>query len=514
VRRDRLAATSGFVAAAVVIALATAPAAVTAFEPGAKSLGDPIYPQVGNGGYDALHYTIELAYDPASNRFRAGTRATITARATQDLSRFSLDFQRDLEVDSVTVDGLPAARIARHEARPRLSRDPAVTQPAKLTVTPAAGIERDATFTVVVAYRGRPAPIVDPDNSEEGWLRACSAPGECDGSYTVNEPIGAQSWFPCNDHPSDKATFELRTTAPAAYTAIGAGVRASRVEHGNGTATTTWIEDAPMAPYLATGTVGRFDVTMGSMEDESNGAEIPIFTAVDSAGSGGRKSEVAATAARIPAIVNFVAARLGPYPFGSVGLVADWVPAVGYVLENQTKPHFPGNRKGPYAGASTLAHELAHQWMGDSISPARWTVIWFNEGWATLMEVMFDRAEGGRQTPREYFRAVYRSARKRWRIAPARLEGDPKQLFNSFVVYNRPGAMLQGLRMIVGNRRFHELALDLGARYGHGNIDRPGFVAATKRASGFHGGKLRRLGAYVRQWLLWERRPHLTPADF
>jgi aminopeptidase N len=190
------------------------------------------------------------------------------------------------------------------------------------------------------------------------------------------------------------------------------------------------------------------------------------------------------------------------------------VPAVGYVLENQTKPHFPGNRKGPYAGASTLAHELAHQWMGDSISPARWTVIWFNEGWATLMEVLFDHAEGGRQTPREYFRAVYRSAPKRWRIAPARLDGDPKQLFNSFVVYNRPGAMLQGLRMIVGDRRFHELALDLGERFGHGNIDRPGFVAAAKRASGFHGGRLRRLGAYVRQWLLWERRPHLTPADF
>lgn len=512
--RDRLAATSGFVAAAAALALAIAPAAVAGFEPGSESAGDPIYPQVGNGGYDALHYAIELDYDPASNRLEAGTRATITARATQDLSRFSLDFQRELEIDSVTVDGLPAARAARRDARPRLSRDPAVTQPAKLTVTPAAGIERGATFTVVVAYRGRPEPIVDQDGSSEGWLRACSAPGDCDGSYTVNEPIGAQSWFPCNNHPSDKASFELATTAPVGYTAIGAGVQVSRVDNGDGTATTTWREDAPMAPYLATGTVGRFDVTTGSMRDETNDAEIPIFTAVDSAGSHRSKAEVEATAARIPEIVNFAAARLGPYPFAGVGLVADWVPAVGYVLENQTKPHFPGNSEGPHAGTSTLAHELAHQWMGDSISPARWTVIWFNEGWATLIEVMFDHAEGGRQTPREYFRAVYRSARQRWRIAPARLGGDPTQLFNSFVVYNRPGAMLQGLRMIVGPRRFHRLALDLAARYGHGNIDRPRFVAAAKRASGFHDGKLRRLGAYLRQWLLWERRPHLTPADF
>lgn len=511
---DRLAATSGLVAALAALALAIAPAAGAAFEPGAESAHDPIYPQVGNGGYDVLHYAIELDYDPASNRLGAGTRTTITARATQDLSRFSLDFQRELELDSVTVDGVPAARAARRDARPRLSRDPAVTQPAKLTVTPAAGIERGASFTVAVAYRGRPEPIVDPDGSSEGWLRACSAPGDCDGSYTVNEPIGAQSWFPCNNHPSDKASFELATTAPSAYTAIGAGARVSRVDNGDGTATTTWREDAPMAPYLATGTVGRFDVETGAMTDRTGGATIATFTAIDSAGAPARKEEARRAAGRIPALVNFLSRRLGPYPFGTVGVVADWVPSVGYVLENQTKPHFPGTRKGPYVGSSTLAHELAHQWMGDSISPARWSAIWFNEGWATLMEVTLDHAEGARQTPRRYFRTVYRSAPRRWRIAPARLDGDPRQLFNSFVVYNRPGAMLQGLRMILGNDRFRALARDLADRYAGGNIDRPGFLAATKRASGLRGRKLRRLGDYVRQWLLWERRPRLTPADF
>jgi len=505
---------SGIVAAVVGLMLAPAAPAGAAFEPGSKSLGDPIFPQIGNGGYDVAHYELDLDYDPAANRFRAGTRTTITARATQGLSRFSLDFQRDLEIDSVTVDGVPAARIARADARPRLSSDPAVTQPAKLTVTPAAGIPRDATFTVTVAYHGAPQPIVDTDRSTEGWLRACSAPGDCDGSFTVNEPIGAQSWFPCNDHPSDKATFELHTTAPTAFTAIGAGHRASRVDNGDGTATTTWIEDAPMAPYLATGTVGRFDVDAGTMTDRTGGATIGTFTAVDSGGATDRKANAREAAMRIPAIVNFLSRRLGPYPFGTVGVVADWVPSVGYVLENQTKPHFPGTRDGPYIGPSTLAHELAHQWMGDSISPAKWNAIWFNEGWATLMEVTFDHAEGGRQTPREYFRAVYRSARQRWRIAPARLNGDPRQLFNSFVVYNRPGAMLQGLRMILGNGRFHDLTRDLGERFGSANIDRRGFVAAAERASGFRGRRLRRLDGYVRQWLLWERRPRLTPADF
>lgn len=498
-----------------ILLLAGAAVAPAAFTPGAKSLGDPLYPQIGNGGYDARHYEIELDYDSATNRFEAGTRTTITARATQGLSRFSLDFQRDLRIDSVTVDGVAAKRIARTEAKPRLSDDPDVTQPAKLTITPAAGVAKGATFTVAVAYHGTPRAIVDADTSIEGWVRACSSPGDCDGSFTVNEPIGAQSWFPSNNHPSDKATFELRTTAPAADVAIGAGVRVSRVDNGDGTATTTWVEDRPMAPYLATGTVGRFDVATGAMTDHTGGATIPTFTAIDSAGSPARKAAVRATADRLPGIVNFLSSRIGPYPFETVGLVADWAPDVGYVLENQTKPHFAGNKGGPVAGPATLAHEIAHQWMGDSVSPARWNAIWHSEGWATYFEVLFEhRRDGAEQTPRQFFRAVYASKRQRWKLAPATLDGDPAQLFNGFAVYNRPGAMLVGLREIIGARRFGGLTREIARTHRFGNIRRGQFVREVEDASGLHRARLDRLGRYLRQWLLWERRPRLTPSDF
>jgi len=396
-----------------------------------------------------------------------------------------------------------------------LSSNPRVTQPAKLTITPAAGIPKGAVFEVEIAYHGKPAAIVDTDFALEGWVRACSSPGDCDGSFTVNEPIGAQSWYPSNNHPSDKATFRLHTTAPTAYTAIGAGKRTSRVDHGDGTATTTWVEDRPMATYLASGTVGLFDVETGTMTDHTGGATIPTFTAIDSAGSPQRKADVAATAARIPEMTNFMSARLGPYPFETVGLVADWVPVVGYALENQTKPHFAGDAGGPAADSATLAHELAHQWMGDSISPANWSVIWFNEGWATFSEVLFDhRVDGSAMTPQKFFRAVYEAKPKHWKLAPAVLDGDPALLFDHFAVYNRPGAMMQGLRKIIGNDRFFAFARDLGDRHGYGDINRGQFVKEAKRASGLHGRKRKRLGSYLRQWLLWEKRPHLTPADF
>ena len=126
------------------------PAVATAApQPGSLSLGDPLFPQVGNGGYDALHYDLRLDYDPATNRLGAGTRTTITARATEDLSRFGLDFQRDLDVSAVTVDGAAAA-FERRDARKRLSRDKRVSQPAKLIVTPAAALAGGAEFTVAI----------------------------------------------------------------------------------------------------------------------------------------------------------------------------------------------------------------------------------------------------------------------------------------------------------------------------------------------------------------------------
>ena len=496
-----------------LLALLLPAAAAAAPKPGALSAGDPLFPQIGNGGYDALHYEIDLDYDPAANALRAGTRTTITAEATHDLSSFGLDFQRDLAIAGVSVDGAPAS-FARRDAKPRLSRSRKVTQPAKLIVTPAAPLAKGSRFTVVVEYSGTPKPIVDLDHTEEGWVRACSKSGSCDGSFTVNEPIGAQSWFPSNNHMSDKATFATSITAPDGYTALGAGDLASTTPAGDGRTTWRWVESHPTATYLTTATTGRYDFTTGSMHERTSGATLPLYGAITSDGPKKRRDVVARNTRDIPAMVNFLAKRFGAYPFGSVGFVSGWVPAIGYALENQTKPHFAGTEKGPEVNRPELLHELAHQWMGDDVTGRTWQQIWFNEGWATFAEVYWGaKVNDSGQSPPQFFRRVLEIDKKEYRRPPADL-GSPLHLFDAVPVYNRPGAMIEGYREIVGDRRFFAFARKLTGQHRYGTISEGEFVKAAKRASGLGRGGERRLGGYFRQWLHRAGKPRVTPADF
>src|SRR5688572_3878189 len=207
------------------------------FSPGARSAGDPYLPAIGNGGYDVQHYDLTINYNPVSNTMTS--RADITIRATQGLSEFSLDL-RGFPGATVSIDGVAASVIRSGD---------------KLIITPAAGIVENRVFHAILNYSGAPAEIQDPDGSREGWARITS------GGFVVNEPMGAMGWFPCNNTPSDKATYDFHITVQNTHTALGNGELASRVNNGNGTTTWNWRMGFPMATYLSTSTVGLFDYT-------------------------------------------------------------------------------------------------------------------------------------------------------------------------------------------------------------------------------------------------------------
>jgi aminopeptidase N len=406
---------------------------------GAPGLGDPLFPLAGNGGYDVAHYGLALDYDRASGQLD-GT-AVISARTTQSLRRFDLDL-RGFDISLLLVDGRPASYRRSGQ---------------ELIVTPRDGLKKGRDFTVIVRYAGVPQVITDPDESIEGWVPTS------DGAFVVGEPQGAPGWFPSNDNPQDKATFDEAITVPDGITALGNGVLAARFSH-RGRTTWVWHESDPMATYLATATNGRFALT------QTRVGSIPVYNAVDPTLS----AELGPLLDEVPDIVRFFSALYGPYPFNAAGAIVDDAPDVGYALESQTKPNFAF-----VPDETTLVHELAHQWFGDAVTLRKWPDIWLHEGFAEWSEWIWSERHGG-PTAQDFFDdLVAENDPGTWDPAPG-LIADPADLFGNSV-YDRGAMTLQALRVEVGDATFLRILRDWFAEHEYGNASTADFIALAQR---------------------------------
>ncbi|MEV4812975.1 M1 family metallopeptidase [Micromonospora avicenniae] len=432
------------------------------YSAGAASAGDPYFPEQGNGGYDVQHYDLGFSYDPAT-RFMDAT-ATITAIATQDLDRFNLDF-RGPAVSAVTVNG------HAHDF---------VRNGQELIITPRPKLKTGHTFTVVVRYAGVPGPITDPDGSIEGWV-----PTD-DGAFVVGEPQGTPAWLPTNDHPTDKATFRFTAKVPAGLTAVGNGQLLSQKTR-DGWTTFTWDSTEPMATYLATITIGNFLVT-----ESTTPTGIPVYVAIDPRQVSGSTAAVT----QIPKMIDFFSTTFGPYPFASTGAIIDRAPDVGYALETQTKPIFSSA-----ASVGTMAHELAHQWYGDSVSPKRWSDIWLNEGFATYAQWMYSEYNGGASVNQtfdsssNYGRAA---SSPFWQIVVA--DPGPEEMFSN-IPYNRGAMTLHALRGKVGEAAFFRILREWAAGHRYGHAATTDFIALAERESG------QKLTTFFDVWLFQKGKP-------
>lgn len=489
------------------------------FTPGSRSLGDELFPQIGNGGYDAASYEINLNYDPASNEFLAGTSTTMNAVSTQDLSEFTMDFQ-DIPVSSVSVNGVPADSFAQVDAEPEFAEG--ATQPMKLVIDPAGpGIAEGSAMAVEVAYEGTPVLITDADESLEGWIPACyplAEPQTCDGAFVVNEPIGAQGWFPSNNFPTDKATFDTNITVPADLEAVGIGELVSSTHNGNGTETWAWSEDDPTSTYLTTATNGNFDYTKRNITESLTGRVLPQFEFIDASATPAEKSTINTNLGRTEAMTNFLANRFGPYPYDSGGAVADKAAGVGYALEVATKSHYAGNftTGAPSVSQSTLVHEIAHQWMGNAVTLDHWNDIWWQEGMAQWVQWTWNFKDGtSTKSPGEQWSENYASGpASKWDTIPTELNNDPADLFATFPTYTRGAMTYQGYREIVGSSKFFEFARELQDRFAYGNVSSEDVVDLMLEVSDFTGDDLALLEDYFDQWLYQAGKPTITPNDF
>jgi aminopeptidase N len=459
--------------AAALLALAAAPAAA-AFTPGSDGAGDPFFPQGGNGGYEVSHYSLKLDYEPQNEQL-AGD-AAISARATQDLSRFNLDLV-GFKVSSVTVNGTAASFSRKGQ---------------ELTITPSAGLRRNRDFTVRVVYAGHANYVLDPDKSKDGWI-----PTD-DGAFVVNEPQGSPTWFPANDTPRDFATYDFAITVPEGRTAVANGVLVSKTDNGD-TTTWRWREDRPMVTYLTTATNGVFELRTRTLA-----SGLPEYNAVDPNtrlfGQKNPQPELAWSRLAVqPEATQFLVDLYGPYPFDSVGAIVDYAPNVFYSLESQTKPNY-----WVIPSELTIVHELAHQWFGDAVVLERWPDMWLNEGFATWSEWIWNEHKGVK-TAQQQFDELYATPEDSsagadlWFPAPNGL-ADASELFHT-PVYDRGAMTLQALRQKVGEATFMDIVRSWYGENRYSNVTTGDFIALAERKSG------RELDEFFQAWLFEEGRP-------
>jgi aminopeptidase N len=430
--------------------------------PGTDGLGDPLFSQLGNGGYDVDHYTIEL--DVAVEKNFISGKTTIEATTTQDLSAFNLDFA-GLEVKQLEVDG----------QEEEFSREG-----SELTVELAEPIAEGTPFVVTVHYEGVPEPIADPSAPLRlGWQT------QREGLFVVSEPSGSMNWYPGNNHPLDKATYTYRITVPEPYVVAANGLLAEQIDN-EGTTTYVWQMDDPMASYLATVHIGQYEV-----ETEQGPGELPIrhYFPLDT------PEQARAAFEPVAEMITFLEDLIGPYPFDAYGVVMLTEPT-GWALETQTLSTFGANRP----PEEVVFHEIAHEWFGNSVSPATWQDIWLSEGFAVYLSRMWDEYNSDAETFNRQMSIAY-DVLDNVRVGSP-IPDEPRAMF-SRAVYDRGAWTLHALRLAVGDETFVEILRTYYERFQYSTASTADFLEVVGEIGGAEAAELTNA---------WLTDPELPPA--
>ncbi|WP_298444413.1 M1 family metallopeptidase [Gordonia sp. (in: high G+C Gram-positive bacteria)] len=425
---------------------------------------DPYLPNNGNLGYRVSRYDLTLDYRVAPNRLR-GT-ATVTATSYQQLSRFTLDLAGGMRVERVTVNG----KQSRYSHRG-----------GKLAITPAAAIPPGGALTVVVRYAGTPRPLRSPWG-EVGWEELEN------GALTANQPNGAPTWFPCDDHPEAKAPFQITLTTDSPYYALANGVLISKKRAA---AQTTWVYEQvePMATYLATLQIGEYE------HRQLADAPVPVYALAPRR----LTRQFDASFRNQVAMMDVFSELFGPYPFPLyTAVVVD--EDLDIPLEAQSFSTFGANHcDGSLTHERLIAHELAHQWFGNSVTLGRWRDIWLNEGFACYAEWLWSQRSGGKSAD-EWARYYYAKLAANPVKVPLADPG-PKLMFDDWV-YKRGAITLHALRLRLGDSAFFQLLRRWTDKYRYRAVITEDFIALA----GTYIGES--LNDFWRDWLFV---PELPP---
>jgi len=415
---------------------------------GSPGMGDPYYPNWGNGGYDVGKYIIALEVDPLANTVKGST--TITATATERLSSFNLDLH-GLTVESVNVNDEPA-EYSRNED--------------ELTIKPSTILELDEQFAVVVKYSGTPELIAsNPIDIYMGWSHT-----EAGAINVWGEPDAAFTWFPNNNHPRDKAAYRFEITVPKPWVVAATGTLKETKESGDKTLF-VWEMDKLMATYLASITIDQYEMVT---QAGPSGVTIRNYFPADFSSSRRLNYNT------LPAMLDFFIELYGPYPFNEYGVVVSSEDGLckdvaGLALEAQSlSVHCPIMNF-----EEVIAHELAHQWFGDSVSLENWKDIWLKEGFATYAQWLWI----SKNEPAALARVIKNRDNMFFDTDFPVGKPSPENLYTDDS-YTGGALVLHALRLKLGDDAFFKTLRTYAERYQYSNAGTDEFMAVAEEVSG------------------------------
>jgi aminopeptidase N len=416
-------------------------------------------------GIDALHYTFRLTLSDTTDQIDG--EASIDVRFTQDQMKEVI-----LDLTSATSDGKgmtvtwASAPYSHVENRLHLAVDP-----------PARSGER-RQFTV--RYHGIPA----------GGLRIIPNKYNERTFFSENWPDNARQWLPMIDHPYDKASSEFIVTAPSQYQVIANGLIEEQIDLGDGRRLTHWKESTPIASWLNAIGVAQFAVHQAA---PVKGA-IPLQTWVSHQDQAIGPAWFEPTAR---AAMEFYSEYIGPYSYEKLANVA--AAGVHGGTEHASAIFYGETRILDRPGTDLIAHEIAHQWFGDSVTEKDWDDVWLSEGFATYFTLLFKEHSQGRDA---FVRGLEQSRQQIFTLEKTHPEftvlsknlDDMKRVTNA-IIYQKGAWSLHMLRKMMGDEKFWAGIREYYQRYRNGNASTADLRKVMEEASGLQ------LDWFFEQWL-------------
>ena len=429
---------------------------------------DGYTPGHGDASYDVTHYDLELTYKVEGNLLNGV--ALLRCVALTDLDRLTLDLH-GLRVRKVAVDGSVVKYThRRHHLNLR---------------TPHAVAKGDE-FEVVVQYAGHPSPLSSRSLGTAGWEELT------DGAIVAAQPHGAPSWFPCNDRPDNKAGYRISLSAPNTYRVVCNGELVSATRHAS---TTTWVYEQaePMATYLATAQIGRYQL----LEID---AVVPLYAAVP----GSLVPTYDEAFGQQPEMLELFTRLFGDYPFGRYTVVIT-EDDLEIPLESQSLSTFGANfLVTDWDAERLIAHEMSHQWFGNSLTLGEWSDIWLHEGFACYCEWLWSE-ESGKDSAHD--RAVHHWKQLASEDQDLVLEDPGPELMFDDRVYKRGALLLHALRLTLGDDAFFDALHAWATGHAHSTVSTEMFIGFLEHRTGED------LAPLFESWLSQEALPELPDAS-